>query len=227
MSKESFLLYKSYFELIEDFSDSQLANLMKMIFEFQIKGESKILPIDLEVKLAFKVIRNQFRLDNDKYDQMSRMRSEFGRLGGVAKASKSQLEPALLGKAAVYDNVYDKENDKDIFKGEVAKKSNIPPYKIFVEKLNQLKGRNFSDKDQKGARQFKYLMKIGYSLEDCETVIFNAYADRYHIENGFKYLTPEFLTRMDKFERYLGMKKAKTERPILTEEQKAALIDNF
>lgn len=88
-------------------------------------------------------------------------------------------------------------------------------YAIFIQYFNELTNRKFGISDKKAKRQFEYLTNQGYTSEQFKIVIKNAYDDDFHTKSSFKYLTPEFLTRPDKFERYLslneGVKKIETQ----------------
>ena len=54
----------------------------------------------------------------------------------------------------------------------------------------------------KVARQLNARIKEGYSLEDMRSAMVEAKKEQRHIENGFKWLTPEFFTRPDKLDLY-------------------------
>jgi len=45
-----------------------------------------------------------------------------------------------------------------------------------------------------------------YELPEIEKAVNNAKADKFHIENGYKHLTPEFFTRSDKVDMWLNAK---------------------
>lgn len=93
-------------------------------------------------------------------------------------------------------------------------------YALFVDYFNELTGRSFRATDKKARRQFDYLRKEGYKREDFAKVILNAYADRYHKESNYKYLTPEFLTRSDKFDRYFNLPDRLQFKKTMSEEEK-------
>jgi hypothetical protein len=58
--------------------------------------------------------------------------------------------------------------------------------------------------DEKATRQLKILLKAGYTIQDIGKALENAMKTRNHKENKFVYLTPEFITRPDKFNIYHG-----------------------
>lgn len=57
--------------------------------------------------------------------------------------------------------------------------------------------------DLKAKRQLHAALKDGFSIEDLITVFKNAAKTDYHKDTGFRYLTPEFITRMDKINLYI------------------------
>lgn len=80
-------------------------------------------------------------------------------------------------------------------------------YKAFITHFNHLKGLETGTEgkfqgDEKSKRQFKVLYKQ-HSSTDIVKAINAMFRDQHHIDNGFKYATPEFITRQDKFARFL------------------------
>lgn len=80
-------------------------------------------------------------------------------------------------------------------------------YMAFIAHFNDLKGWETGTKgrfegDEKSKRQFKVLHKQHKST-DIVKAIKAMFRDQYHIDTGFKYATPEFITRQDKFARFL------------------------
>jgi hypothetical protein len=54
----------------------------------------------------------------------------------------------------------------------------------------------------KAVRQLNVLLKAGYTIEDIGKALENAMKTRNHKESNYVYLTPEFITRADKFNMY-------------------------
>ena len=77
-------------------------------------------------------------------------------------------------------------------------------YDQFINKFNEITKRKFTSKDQKARRQFEARLKEGYTIENLENAIKGCLADDFHRENNYKYLTPEFITRSDKLEKYMS-----------------------
>ena len=63
-------------------------------------------------------------------------------------------------------------------------------------------GKNFRG-DNSAKRHFGARVKEGYTREQFQTAIHNCLCDKFHKENP-KYLTPEFITRPDKLEKYIN-----------------------
>jgi len=100
--------------------------------------------------------------------------------------------------------------------------------------FNKATGKNLRVISSKSKAQFNARIKEGNSKEDIVRAIVNCSKDPYHIENP-KYLTPEFISRPDKFEKYVNAIVKKIDLPedwfhreltkeqenLLTNEQKA------
>jgi len=140
----------------------------------------------LEQLIKSDIIKHENKHDKIKidflviqYDLLSekrKVRQRAGSKGGNAKAKKKQ-------KGSYKDK--DKYKDK---------------YKEFIGIFNTITGRDFKG-DQKSKSQFNARLDEGFNLENLDTAIKNCFNDKYHIENR-KYLTPEFITRSDKFQKF-------------------------
>lgn len=74
---------------------------------------------------------------------------------------------------------------------------------IFIKEFNIIRKGKFK-LIGKVKTAFKERMKDGYTYKDMLQALKNAMLDKYHIENHFNDLTPEFITRADKLEKYLN-----------------------
>lgn len=61
--------------------------------------------------------------------------------------------------------------------------------------INKTLNRKFKTINQKAKTQFKARLKDGYTNTDIANAIKNASKDKYHRENNYKYLTPEYFSR--------------------------------
>lgn len=75
-------------------------------------------------------------------------------------------------------------------------------WQLLLQKFNQITGKDARVVPQKAKRQIRARLKEGYSKQQILIAIKNCTKDPYHIENP-KYLTLEFISRSDKFEKYV------------------------
>jgi hypothetical protein len=75
----------------------------------------------------------------------------------------------------------------------------------FLELFKKITGKlRIRVVDEKTKKQLIELLK-SYSMQDIEIAIKNACNDQYHKESKLKYITPEFITRADKFQKFVSM----------------------
>lgn len=79
--RPSFLIYKSFYEPIKHLSDEDLGRLFRAIFELQSEDNKKQ-EIDISIKMAFSFFKNQFDLDEKKYDKRVQANRVNGLKGG-------------------------------------------------------------------------------------------------------------------------------------------------
>ena len=117
--KDSFVLYNSYYDLLEDLDMEQRGTLLTAILEHS-RGMDQT-ELDPITKLAYRVIASQLDRDRKKWERTCKKRAEAGRRGGLAKASKAKQNLANLAKAgkakqnlanlAEYEYEYESENE--------------------------------------------------------------------------------------------------------------------
>lgn len=111
MTKEGFILYKSFYEPIKHLSNEKKGILFSAIFEYQISGEEIVLPCEL--KMAFEFFKNQFRLDYQKYEKRVERNKENGKKGGRPKSENNPNNPLGFYEPKKADKDKDKEKEKD------------------------------------------------------------------------------------------------------------------
>ena len=108
--KESFVIYKAFYEPISELSDEDLGLLFRSIFNYQING---IEPTNTSrIYMAFQFFKNQFRLDNDKYQKVVNRNKTNGLNGGRPKTQDNPNNPVGFQKPKKADN----DNDNVITK---------------------------------------------------------------------------------------------------------------
>jgi hypothetical protein len=81
--KESFLLYKSFYDPIKELSIEDKGHLLDAIFKYQIDGTE---PMNTSrIYMPFMFFKNQFRLDDEKYQKIVERNKVNGSKGGAPK----------------------------------------------------------------------------------------------------------------------------------------------
>lgn len=89
--KESFLIYKNFYEPIKLLSDEQLGRLLRGIFEYQISEKEMT---DQDLFMAFSFFKNQFILDAKKYEKVILRNQKNGLNGGRPPLDKKPKKPS-------------------------------------------------------------------------------------------------------------------------------------
>ena len=75
-------------------------------------------------------------------------------------------------------------------------------FDLLINFYNNTFGRKTRTVSTKAKKQISARLKEGYTKKDLQTALINAKNDSYHIETNFKYISLEFISRPDKFERF-------------------------
>ena len=70
--------------------------------------------------------------------------------------------------------------------------------------FNKITGKKMKVMNEKAKKQFRARLRDGYSKQEIMKAIKNCFDDDFHKANP-KYLTPEFISRPDKFEKYVNV----------------------
>ena len=122
--KDSFVLYNSYYDLLEDLDMEQRGTLLTAILEHS-RGMDQT-ELDPITKLAYRVIASQLDRDRKKWERTCKKRAEAGRKGGIAsgqarsKTKQSQANEAKGSKTkqsqaneAEYEYEYESESESE------------------------------------------------------------------------------------------------------------------
>jgi len=114
MKKKSFILYHDMRDQIDMLSDSQAGELIKMVFASESGDDVE--SSDPLVMFAFAGIKKMLDRNREAYRKTCEARAEAGKMGGLAKASKSKQKLAKASKrkqtlANLADSDSDSEND--------------------------------------------------------------------------------------------------------------------
>ena len=121
--KDSFLIYKSFYKPISRLSDKQLGRLFRAIFKYQLSEE---VTVEEDIEMAFEFFKNQFEIDELKYQGIVERNRNNGRKGGNDKNSEtfktnpsgSQTSHSTpnnpVGAKRASGGLNDNENDNDL-----------------------------------------------------------------------------------------------------------------
>jgi uncharacterized phage protein (TIGR02220 family) len=196
-NKKSFVLYSDQRTLIELLSNEQAGVLLKHIFAY-VNDENPICKDQL-INIAFEPIKQQFKRDLIKWVSTKEGRSKAGLASAEARRiNKLQQTSTNVNNvqqsstnSTVNDNVNVNVND-----------INIINFEKLLDYINLSFDRQFKIINAKVKSSFKARIKEGYTNEDIKNCIDNIKNNKYHIENGFQYCTPEYISRavtLDKF----------------------------
>ena len=115
MAKNSFVIYHNYRDTLEDLTDEQVGKLFRAIFDYEI--DKKEPNFNGELKIAFRFIKKDLDLNNDKYESICERNRKNGQKGGAPKgnqnARKQPKQPKQPDNDNDYDNDYDNDNEYD------------------------------------------------------------------------------------------------------------------
>jgi len=84
-------------------------------------------------------------------------------------------------------------------------------FDLFLKWFNSTTGKNLRVVTKKAKANIKARLKEGFLKEDLQAAVLNCFNDDYHKSNNHKYLTPEFISRSDKMEKFCSVKPDKKE----------------
>ena len=135
--KESFVLHLDMLQDVKHMSIEEKAQFLDFVINYN-EGRASI--DDLEpgmFKSFMRLLANQFDRDTEKWEKTRQRRSESGRKGGLAKASKCYEEPSKCyeepSKAKHNVNVNVNKNENENGEGFDAFKNAIDVYKNSLE----------------------------------------------------------------------------------------------
>jgi len=124
-NRPAFLLYKSFYSPVKHLKDDELGLLFRALFDYQNGLEIKDLPP--QIGMAFAFFKNQFDLDEQKYQVVLERNKSNGSKGGRPKKEETQANPE--NPVGCYeprkgDKEKEKEKEKETEKELKSKTSN-------------------------------------------------------------------------------------------------------
>ena len=197
MGKEAFLIYTSFYKPISILSDKQLGRLFRAIFRYQL-GE--VVDVEDDIRMAFEFFKNQFEIDESKYQSKVKRDVENGHKGGNPNFKKGKANPYYNKdkKETIQDNpnitqdnrglsnttqdkaINDNDNDKETVSTNVEpvkKGTNVPkenhtptPYENFQKWMRENTPSVLKLKNGITEEQYKKI-RNDYSYEQLVSVL--------------------------------------------------------
>lgn len=186
-------------------TDDVLVNALFQQIKLTLQEDLKKWELTIVEKSKGGVIGNLKRWHFDLYNKYIKGKLTLEKAVYIAESRKishtDTIQSLPIAEIAVYDNVNDLSIvDKSITK--VEETLSIDADK-FIAYFNSKANRKFRLTDK-----VKTLLKArvkNYSNLEIKKAIDNAHLDKYHLETNFKYLTPEFILREEKLEKFINM----------------------
>ena len=232
LGMEGYGIYFCLIEILREQKDHTLplSSINDIAFDLRVSEEkiqSVIVGFDLfdivdEEFFSIRLLRSM-----KKYNDKKRRLSEAGRRGnekrwnnrieissgGDKKLSGGDPDPIALKESKEKESKEESINNADLgSRVEETQQSKVYTHEekcqYFIDKFNEtkiVKGKKSRYRiNDKVRRALKLRLNEGYTSKDFVKAIKNCMNNRYHIENGFTNLTPEFILRPDKLEVYLN-----------------------
>ena len=101
MGKDTFIIYTSFYRPVSILSDRQLGRLFRAIFKYNL-GE--VVDVEEDIRMAFEFFKNQFEIDESKYQAKVKRDTDNGHRGGNPNFKKGRRNPYYKGKEITQDN---------------------------------------------------------------------------------------------------------------------------
>ena len=147
--RPSFLIYKSFYGSIKHLTDENLGKLFRAMFEYH---NDRVLKLEPEIQMALNFIKNQFELDQRKWEKKVAAQMANGKKGGRPKSSGAidSVEEKPNQTHGYFKNPTKPkkaEKGKGKGKGKEKEKVNIDIKRATPRKLAKLEINNIENKE--------------------------------------------------------------------------------
>jgi uncharacterized phage protein (TIGR02220 family) len=202
-NKKSFVLYADLLHTIDHLTNEEKGLLFTHLLEYVNDLDPTL--EDRLILTAWKPIERQLKRDLIKFNEVKVKRSDAGKRSAELRALKKGKQSSTNStsvKSVQHRSTNPTDNVNDNVNVNVIKENIYIDFDLLMKFYNETFGRAIKVIPAKAKKQIADRMKEGYTKEDLKQVLLNAKSDSYHIETKYKYITLEFVTRSDKFERF-------------------------
>ena len=144
--RPSFLIYKACYGSIKHLTDENLGKLFRAMFEYH---NDRVLKLEPEIQMALNFIKNQFELDQRKWEKKVAAQMANGKKGGRPKSSGAidSVEEKPNQTHGYFKNpTKPKKAEKEKEKGKEKEKVNIDikmatPRKLAKNEINNIENK--------------------------------------------------------------------------------------
>lgn len=220
MERESFVMYRSFWDAIRELPNEDIANSIKAIAEYALNG----VPPDVSgvAKSIFIMAKPQIDANNKRYENGNKG-AEYGKLGGRPKNPKeTPKKPQENPKRTPNENVNDNENENvndNTYNVPSLTSEDRPAYQYedIINYLNQRAGTHFRHTSADTQKHIRARYNDGFEFGDFKTVIDKKVKEWKGTEME-KFLRPATLFGT-KFEGYLNQQDGKGKQTFTTFQQ--------
>jgi len=153
-----------------------------------------------------KIVKKYFAAYTKTMDFVIQAR-EKGKVGGDKRAEiqankNDTLQGGLDNPKTTLDDTLQPNINSKVISNNIKNNINVD-FDDFIESFNMIVGKNYKP-IEKVKSAFIARIKQGYTSSQMLEALEKAVIDVYHIDTKFKYLTPEFITRQDKLDKWLN-----------------------
>jgi len=193
--KKSFVLYSDLLVSIGHLTNEEKGILFNHLLEY-VNDKSPVLEDRLLIT-AWKPIEMQLKRDLKKFEEIKVKRSEAGKKSAEIKSQQNSTNST--------DNVNVNDNDNDTVINNKPQAPKGDDFNIhcerFVKYVSEQTGRKFKTLNDKNKRKLQSTIKQ-YSWEQIRDAVYYATQNKFHKDNNYQYLTPEFFTRPETIDKY-------------------------
>lgn len=149
-----------------------------------------------------KVRRFMSYLESKTVQQIVQQKSRVCTIITIVKWDIYQSDGTINGTTDSTTNGQQTDIPKNVKNGKNEKNKSL--YADFIKRFNGASGKRCRVLDEKTKRQLNARIRDGFTLDEIIDATRNCANDDFHKENP-KYLTPEFITRSDKLQKYINV----------------------
>lgn len=215
MERDSFVMYRSFWEAIKELSNDDIANSMKAIADYALYG----VPPDVSgvAKSIFIMAKPQIDANNKRYENGNKggRKPNNNQTETKTEPNRNQKETKVEPNENVNDNENVNEND-NTYNVPLPQVESRPAYEYqdIIDYLNQKAGTDFRYSSADTKKHIRARYNDGFTFEDFKKVIDKKVFEWKGTEMQ-KFLRPSTLFGI-KFESYLNQPEVKTKKNAFT-----------